>query len=960
MIRDRDSSKRLYHDIYKNLLYQHHNQEYQYPQKQPSIDINDFNLRPYTCVVKEGQYYVTPGILENGAAFALVDLNSNETGWNYLSINTSSQYPDSIQAQAAGYIEGYLTWQSIYYGRINYFMQTYQSTDAPTNVTNWIEDNIQYMESKIQEYKDKVSFNGDEDEDEDDDAVYWYHVSLILDQISGMVEGYNDIVYNKDIARLTIVDVFILNMAGDMSDLMNAITIQAGGDIPFPKDSTEILENSHCSSFIKLADDLSEVYCGHTTWTYYTSLIRTFKYYQYSFSSQSKMISNSQLFSAYPATLSSIDDFYLLENQMIVTETTNNIYNYSLYYKVEKESVLSWIRVLVANRLSDSPLEWCQTIEKYNSGTYNNQWIVFDYRNFTPNISLEDGALYILEQIPGFCQYEDQTKILRDGYWPSYNLPFYENIYNMSGYPLLAATLNVSLQMQISYETNCRAEIFRRDANTVYTLDDFMAFMRYNNYQKDPISQGNPSYSICSRFDLIKDKPILLGGTDSKVINYKLMKEQIIVAINGPTTDNQPPFNWNNFPQFTNTTHIGMPDEYNYDWVSISKNNELECMRKDELKVIMKECSLKHNGIQRDLLINAIIQHQEQIIDLKSKLVTNNSIEKYHRGTVEYRLPTLVIYRIIRDLWQNEIDFCLNPANLRESYRWLLSIALVSKELFKLISSLFTRFQHIHANHNNTDTLDKIIVEMKDHFLNPHSILKNISHLTFSLDLLKEIADNKSIGTQTELAVVFHGVRKLILNGKKDKIKTIEIKQIKTIIRCMPNLESLLIREAIIENAKTLIQLLILTPQRKYQMSTHKIKSTTTTSSRTIVGNGGGGGGGGINNAMNVIVFGFPFVGLSVGGTVGLINNLLLPEQNSMMIAILFLLLILIPLSTWIVKQDTTILLVGLLLLAPYFAGNYIVHYLTVNHNSIFSYSFIFICLSIFAIIYLKNKKKLD
>lgn len=34
--------------------------------------------------------------------------------------------------------------------------------------------------------------------------------------------------------------------------------------------------------------------------------------------------------------------------------------------------------------------------------SYNNQWIVVDYKKFTPKKPLQDGALWILEQIPGY------------------------------------------------------------------------------------------------------------------------------------------------------------------------------------------------------------------------------------------------------------------------------------------------------------------------------------------------------------------------------------------------------------------------------------------------------------------------------------------------------------------------------------------------------------------------------
>jgi hypothetical protein len=42
-----------------------------------------------------------------------------------------------------------------------------------------------------------------------------------------------------------------------------------------------------------------------------------------------------------------------------------------------------------------------------------------------------------VEQIPGFVQYADVTPQLRDGHWPSYNVPYFEDIYAMSGYPAI-------------------------------------------------------------------------------------------------------------------------------------------------------------------------------------------------------------------------------------------------------------------------------------------------------------------------------------------------------------------------------------------------------------------------------------------------------------------------------------------------------------------------------------------
>ena len=47
-----------------------------------------------------------------------------------------------------------------------------------------------------------------------------------------------------------------------------------------------------------------------------------------------------------------------------------------------------------------------------------------------------------------------------------------------------------------------RHAIFRRNATSVATLDDFGALMRYNNYRHDPLSHGSPMNAIMARGDL--------------------------------------------------------------------------------------------------------------------------------------------------------------------------------------------------------------------------------------------------------------------------------------------------------------------------------------------------------------------------------------------------------------------------------------------------------------------------
>ena len=67
------------------------------------------------------------------------------------------------------------------------------------------------------------------------------------------------------------------------------------------------------------------------------------------------------------------------------------------------------------------------------AGTYNNQYMIIDFKLFKTGEQLPYGLLYVIEQIPGLVVYGDQTETLKRGYWPSYNVAFYPEIYEKSG-----------------------------------------------------------------------------------------------------------------------------------------------------------------------------------------------------------------------------------------------------------------------------------------------------------------------------------------------------------------------------------------------------------------------------------------------------------------------------------------------------------------------------------------------
>ena len=51
-------------------------------------------------------------------------------------------------------------------------------------------------------------------------------------------------------------------------------------------------------------------------------------------------------------------------------QTTNNMWNHSLYDLVKPQSLLAWHRVKVANTMASTSQMWAEIVAKYNSGWF--------------------------------------------------------------------------------------------------------------------------------------------------------------------------------------------------------------------------------------------------------------------------------------------------------------------------------------------------------------------------------------------------------------------------------------------------------------------------------------------------------------------------------------------------------------------------------------------------------------
>jgi len=358
---------------------------------------------------------------------------------------------------------------------------------------------------------------------------------------------------------------------GDMSDLLPALTKPSGRkwqSMTKAEVFTEMTLHSHCSSLVKLNYDGSDLFVGHNTWGDYASMLRMFKSYTLPRSNGEMYTS---LFSGYPGVLTSNDDFYMLQPaNIIVTETTNTVMDDTLYKQLTTQSVLYWIRSLVANRIANNGSSWIAAFEQYNSGTYNNQMIIVDYKLFTPGKPLLPFTVMIVEQMPGQMFSDDVTDIVSaKGYWPSFNRPYFTQVFNAMGYEYYEQKYGDIF----SYYHTARYLIFQRDQHQVVTVFNMQNLMMYNDWQNDPLSNGYAGDSIAARFDLQipVQRPVewlmrgLHGNIDCKITSYLLLNASTISAISGPTHEQQVPFTWET-PEWNSTLHLGQPTVFDFEW----------------------------------------------------------------------------------------------------------------------------------------------------------------------------------------------------------------------------------------------------------------------------------------------------------------------------------------------------------------------------------------------------------
>ncbi|KAJ6642328.1 putative phospholipase B-like 2, partial [Pseudolycoriella hygida] len=291
-------------------------------------------------------------ILEEG-----IGNDVNRVGW--------SSFVDNITNSGWSTLEGVLTSKLIkdhWDNTIGDYCR--EPSKYCVKLKKFLQDNLDYMNRKVVDEKQYTS-------------SYWYHVGLILQQAAGLEDGYHGRKTVKPHRNVTVDGLYLISTSGDMEDL----EVMLGK----PSNLKKLLGAGKCSALIKVLPNNADIYTSQVTWNELVSMIRILKHYDFGYHVLPKISSKlipgrSSTFSSYPGTLQSGDDFYLISSGLATLETTIGNSNNSLYDGITANGiVLEWIRSIVANRLATNGNKWASIFTEFNSGTYNNQWMIVDY-----------------------------------------------------------------------------------------------------------------------------------------------------------------------------------------------------------------------------------------------------------------------------------------------------------------------------------------------------------------------------------------------------------------------------------------------------------------------------------------------------------------------------------------------------------------------------------------------------
>ncbi|EFA86396.1 hypothetical protein PPL_00188 [Heterostelium album PN500] len=219
--------------------------------------------------------------------------------------------------------------------------------------------------------------------------------------------------------------------------------------------------------------------------------------------------------------------------------------------------------------------------------------------------------------------------------------------------------------------------------------------------------------------------------------------------------------------------------------VDNKSKEELLKLRKDQLYQISIDKKLKVNkSLNKDSLVNAIIKHRDDQIRLQNTLFDDNPAIRFHRGHVDYRLPFLIISKIFQYYWM----LCTNHTSPFFSYRDALTITLVNKQLYGIVTTLFNsvfiKQMNINSGYLN---LEPLINNELLRLTRTWCPIKQITKLHIHNTMFEQFVNSTDILLNNLLTTI----EKLHIYVNKSSYRDINYLTFKSVASKMPNLRTL-------------------------------------------------------------------------------------------------------------------------------------------------------------------------
>merc|ERR1719440_936519 len=529
--------------------------------------------------------------------------NIAKNGWSDLWVTTTANndVSNDVRMYAAGYIEGLMTCVRLseyQYNMHKLLIRTEATKHALVNLRNLVKQQVAFLKFKANLIPHIMA--------EQPKDPYWKHSRYMLFQLWGLTDGYNFAAHHFGSNKLTMEDLMVLNLGGELPEILEAYTPKATVDrataqsyaamtflqrgsrkgrtssknlqvrrsrfldretghdeksiadaLRFveganatedPLDDAHwekrVAETGHCSALIKLLPGNKDVFAGHTTWDDYSKMTRIYKYYNFPFDGAATMASKIS-FSGYPGVISSTDDFYVMSSGLLVMDTSIEILNPFIWDKVQDFPASAHIPNFVHIMITNR--------------------LAKNGAHWTRLMSTQNTGTYTSQwMIVDYNRFRSGHPVPDDFFWLHEAVPGLTHSADMShhlrdnGYwpsmnrpyfdDIREATGHTGAQRShgaiYSWLNNPRAQIFKAAQGAADSLLTMRELMSRNLFPFTGVLPAEPGHEISARNDLSTEMPIPNGGIDAKVVNRCLFYKMEAQAISSPAHDAVPPFKW--------------------------------------------------------------------------------------------------------------------------------------------------------------------------------------------------------------------------------------------------------------------------------------------------------------------------------------------------------------------------------------------------------------------------------